>query len=173
MSIRNWNPFSKRREVNCPDGTTIFVYRNSNDAFPVYIQDYERNLHGKVSSVHGDSIELAANHKSSVNHLLVKLDSTNNDLVFQFRFVYEVFQTDPCGKKEYLSSRVDQILKQHNRLKELSMLIQGYIELAANNTHDLNGIPEDLEDLRRRVRVPDWKEIDEAFAQIRHATRLD
>lgn len=133
----NW-PFSKTYKHKCPDGTIKTVYRNVDDAFPLYIPGWQTNVTADVKAQELGAAQLKAEHASKIHGLLFSLDELNQSLMMNFRGAYVAYTTDPCGNADLLSKQVDAILREQTRFQRIRLQIRGLIALAVSqpNNHD-------------------------------------
>jgi hypothetical protein len=123
-------PWSKTYKVKCPDGSTRTVHKRIDDAFPLDIRGAQSKFSAKAKDGLGAlSAEVSADHRSTVENLLVAIDSKNNTLMVKFRAAYLVYITNPCVKDEFLAIRISQLIEMHDRLTEVELGTQSLIEL--------------------------------------------
>ena len=98
-------PFWRTSKHKCPDGTTVIIHRNVDDAFPLYIPGWKGNLDANAQT-HGNlaSAGLKAEYASMVQGLLFGLNELNQSLMLMFRGAYVAFLT-PAGTPACLQDR--------------------------------------------------------------------
>ncbi len=121
---------SKTYKVVCRDGSVRTVYRDMNDAFPLALKGLQTSLTASTEGIAGATASISAEHKDIIHSALVAIDSKNSSLMMDYRMVYAVYQSNPCGEGDYLRTRTDEIRGAHQRLIDLDMKIQGLIALA-------------------------------------------
>ncbi len=66
--------FGKSREVKCPDGSIKTVYKDVNDAFPLFIQGYDGNLAAKINTESIGGAHIDGSYSTRIDGLLYALD---------------------------------------------------------------------------------------------------
>ena len=125
--------FNKTFTRRCPDGTTHTIYRNIDDAFPLYIVDKDDSFSGKVNVDRLAQTELGAKYVTRVKGLLFELDSANQNIMLDFRAVYAVYQGEPCGNAKFFSKQISYIIEDQKKLRQLKILIAGLVSLLGSN----------------------------------------
>jgi hypothetical protein len=135
----NW-PFSKRHQVRCPDGSTKIIYKNIDQAFPLYIPGWKGDLKADIKALEQASANVGAAYESKIQGLLFSLDERNQSLMINFRTVYITFVSDPCNRSAFLERQIEKIIDEQNHLSRLKMQIYSLIELAKNHPKKSNEI---------------------------------
>lgn len=129
-------PFAKTYRHRCPDGHKI-LYKNIDDAFPLYIPGWQGNLDGQIGQLMGTgAVELKAEYSSRIQGLLYSLNDRNQSLMLNFRVVYAYYQSDPCRNGRFLERQVQRAIAEQDRLASLRIQIRGLVELAQLNPAD-------------------------------------
>jgi len=123
-------PFWKTYKVRCPDGTVKTVYRQIEDAFPLYIPGWEGKININLAALQNLPADLGAEYATKIQGLLYSLDDLNQSLMMSFLGAYMVYKSDPCKKAEFFEKQVEELIKEQHRLRTLKMQIQGLISLA-------------------------------------------
>lgn len=129
-------PFSKTYKVKGPNGQIKRVYRDVNDAFPLYIKGWKATLKaaGKVlDKVSGD---IKAEYATAIHGLLFALGEHNQGLMMKFRGVYIVYQGDPFEHSGFLERQIEKLLDVQGYLITQKFKIDGLIELAKLQSDD-------------------------------------
>jgi hypothetical protein len=92
----NW-PFSKSYRVRCPDRTVKTIYRNIDDAFPLYIPGWKGDVRADIKAMEQATANVAAAYETKIQGLLYSLDDRNQSLM-TFRTVYLAYIADPCSQ---------------------------------------------------------------------------
>jgi hypothetical protein len=127
----NW---FKRFKRKCPDGTIHWVYRNINDAFPLIVADVDTSFNGKVNVDGVAQTELGTKYASKIKGLLFELDSANQNIMIEFRAVYSVYQSEPCGNAKFFSTKIAEIIEDHKNLRQLKTKIEGLVSILGANS---------------------------------------
>jgi len=122
----------KTYRVKCPDGTIRDVYKNVDDAFPLFIQGFQADVTAELKAIDGLSAKAKAAYATKLQGLLYGLDEHNHSLMMNFRAVYVVFQSDPCGSIEFLRRSIEKLCEDQKRLSDLRTKVRALIELAKN-----------------------------------------
>ena len=131
----NW-PLSKTHRHRCPDGTIKTVYKNLDDAFPLFIPGWKSNLAADVKAQELGNAHLTAEHESKIQGLLFSLDELNQSHMMNFRGAYVAYTADPCGNADLFVNHVGTILKEQTRLLTIRTLIRALIDLAESQPHN-------------------------------------
>ena len=170
--MNSWNPFSKIKSVKCPDGSTKYVYKHVDHAFPILIKNYEASISAKQDSALINGARISGELKKRTTTLLADLDRNNNDLIFAFRSAYLGYQTDPCKNNDYFLWQMNMITIENQRLKRLSLNIRAFVDLANNRRlSNPDSLAAELEKLEDLIRDPDKAEIRKAFKSSTNAAK--
>lgn len=129
-------PFTKSYTIKCPDGTIKTVYKNIDDAFPLYIQGMDTSISAKTDLDNNSNNELNATYKSKVDGLLYSLNDQNQSLMMTFRTVYMVFCSDPCSSSEYFQREISKITDEYGKIQKLKMQIDGLIQILNSSSNN-------------------------------------
>ena len=88
-------PLSKTYKVKSPDGHVKTVYRNVDDAFPLFIPGWKANINAAGKFLERLSGEIRAEYSTAIHGMLFALDELNQGLMMTFRAAYIVYQNDP------------------------------------------------------------------------------
>ena len=123
-------PFPKTYKVKGPNGQIKTVYRDVNDAFPLYIKGWKANLKAAVKVLDKASVDIKAEHATAIHGLLFAVDEFNQGLMMTFRGAYILYQSDPYEHSGFFEREVAKLLDEQKRLRILKVKIDGLIELA-------------------------------------------
>ena len=129
-------PFGKSYSVRCPDGTQKTVYRNVDDAFPLYIKGWQGDLSATASGLAAADGEIKGAYSSKIQGLLFGLDELTQTVMINFRSVYMVFISDPCSNSFFLQREVEKLVAEQQRLSRLRIQVRALLELARNQPSD-------------------------------------
>ena len=136
--MSSWWPFSKIYNRTCADGSVKTVYKNIDDAFPLFIPGWQGNLSSTVKGAEQLSGSATAEYATKIQGLLYTLDELNQGLMMTFRGAYVVYQNDPCAHAAFFEREVEKLLDEQRRLRALKMQIEGLIALAGNSAQQNN-----------------------------------
>lgn len=128
--MRNWNPLSKTYWHKYPDGSVKLIYKNVNDAFPLYIPGWEGKAGVTLDAIAGAPVNITGEYATKIQGLLYSLDELNQSLMMTFRSSYTVYQTDPCANGGFFQRQVEKAIDEQNRQTSLKVQIRGLISLA-------------------------------------------
>lgn len=123
-------PFWRTYKVRCSNGHTKTVYRNVDDAFPLFIPGWKANLSAAGKALDKVTAELKGEYATAIHGLLFALDDLNQGLMMTFRGAYVVYQNDPCRHGDFFEREVAKLLDEQRRLRALKVQIDGLIEIA-------------------------------------------
>jgi hypothetical protein len=97
-------PWSKQIEVRCPDGSTQFVFRNVDHAFPFYFKQAKSSASAALDGLNKVKGKVAAKHETEIKHLLISIDEKNSSIQAHLRAAYVLYMAAPCKKLDYLQA---------------------------------------------------------------------
>ena len=121
---------SKTHKVKGPNGRRKIVYKDIDDAFPLYIKGWKASLDAAVEVLDKAKVDIKTEYATAIHGLLFSLDELNNELMMKFRVVYIYYQSDPFENSSFFERSIGKILDEHGRLKAHSLKINGLIGLA-------------------------------------------
>ena len=139
--------------VDCADGSTKTVYKNVNDAFPLFIEGWEGNLSAKLKSETIANGEFKTAYASKIDGLLYALDELNQGLMMTFRAVYVTYSSDPCGNSVFFQREVSRLLDEQRRLRALKIQIDALLRLAQNQHNQSDEFTKLFCDVVQRIGV--------------------
>ncbi len=129
-------PFGKTYSQRCPDGSIKTVYRNIDDAFPLFIPGWQ----GDVTAGAGASAaaaglgdvkaEVKGAYASKVQAVVFAIDELTQTVMINFRSVYLAFATDPCANSDFLRREIEKLVAEQQRIARLRIQAKALIELA-------------------------------------------
>ena len=122
----------RTRKIKCPDGSTVTIYRNPADAFPLYLADEARRLSGGLKVLQAASAQLGAANEAKIEQLLVRIGEANSSLQADFSAVYTAYAADPCLDRRYLRDKLDKIIADRHHLETLFVQVK-IVEVAITN----------------------------------------
>src|SRR5262245_24437315 len=131
-------PWSKRYRVRCPDGSTKTVYRNVDDAFPLFIPGWQGDLSAgasgsaKTAGVDDLKTEIKGSYATKIQGLLFAIDDLTQTIMLNFRSVYVAFATDPCTNGAFFQRQVETLVAEQQRISRLRIQVRTLIELVKN-----------------------------------------
>lgn len=128
--------FGKTYKHKCSDGSIKIVYKDVDDAFPLFLPGWEGKISGNVKGLGNTDAGLSSEYATKIQGLLYNLDELNQTLMMNFRGAYVSYQTDPCKYDDHLQRQIQNILDEQTRLKRLKIKIEALISLAEMNNVD-------------------------------------
>src|SRR6266850_7840771 len=120
----------KSYRVKCPDGSSRSVYRSIDDAFPLSIQGWTGDLAAEARGMTGEAAKIKGAYATKVQGLLFGLDELTQTLVLNFRGIYMVYVSDPCGNSGFFQREVEKLVAEQQRLARLRIQVRTLLELA-------------------------------------------
>jgi hypothetical protein len=117
----------------CKDGSVKVVYRDVNDAFPLFIEDFKGSVDGNLEAIKGAPVKVRADYETKIKGLTFELDELNKSLMMSFRTVYLVFQSDPCNDDGFFKRQTERLLLEHSRNTTFREQIRYLINIAEMN----------------------------------------
>ena len=152
-----WWIFGKTRKHRCPDGTERIVFKNPDDAFPLSVKDWSTRLEGTLNAVKELQGSLGADFKNQIEGFFVQLDQANSSMQSQFRAIYVVYQTDPCGQDGYLATEIQKIIERECTLRRMQIEISK-IESLRSQGFDEQELAQVLAETHTRLSKSDIEE---------------
>lgn len=119
----NW-PWSKMRTIKCPDGTTRYVYRRVDDAFPYYFENRKTNLSSIFEAAGHGKVDLGATIESTIANILFKIDEKNSSVQQHLRAAYVTYTSNPCAGDSFLKDAVSSIRNTESDLRTFDLAVK-------------------------------------------------
>jgi hypothetical protein len=123
-------PFSKTYRFKCQDGSIKIIYKNVNDAFPLFIPGWKSGLSSSIKGWEKVKAKVKADFATRIEGLFYSLDESNRSLMLQFRSAYILFQSDPLQNSPLFSKQVERINEKQQKYLELRIKLQSLITIA-------------------------------------------
>lgn len=164
--------------IVCPDGETVRVLNNIEDAYPVYAKDYEAQFKlatSQLAKVASD-VNVSAEFKSNIVKLRQDLDQERSALQDRFKTMVISLQTTPCDKDvrkrfwDLLDEQKHRASQIQDRVKRTGVNVQemknspGGVQIGSADSitiHQYSGRTDDLasvrlkSDIEKLLRFPD------------------
>jgi hypothetical protein len=151
----SWLPFSKQRTVRCPDGTTRYVYKNPDDAFPLFAHDFKARADAAVKAVEGLDAQLGLDFTDQISGFLVKCDTASNSVQLLFRNAYEIFyRTNPCDGWHILVEETRAIISQEHQHRQALIEVERIRAVANAGSYNREDIENAIRDGLERMAAP-------------------
>jgi hypothetical protein len=128
----------KSYSVRCPDGSTKTVYRDVNDAFPLFISGWQGDLSAgvtgsaKAAGIEELKGEMKGTYATKIQGLLFAIDDLTQTIMINFRSIYVTFASDPCSNGAFLQRQVEKLVAEQQRISRLRIQVRTLVELAKN-----------------------------------------
>ncbi len=132
-------PFSRMKQIKCPDGTPRFVHRNPEEAYRLTAEKHIADARAAVRGLQSITAEAGLRIDSQIQGFYLHLDKVNSSMQAQLSAIYKTYCTNPCGSWDWLCCQVERILHQESEARRLAVEIEGINALLATG---ING--EDL-----------------------------
>jgi hypothetical protein len=117
-------PWSRQRTVICPDGTTQFVFKNIDSAFPFFFGDAKVSAQAAIEGMKEVSGKLDGSYETEIKHILVRIDEKNGSAQSHLRAAYVLYSAAPCKKLDYLEATISEIRQDERDLRTAELAIQ-------------------------------------------------
>lgn len=141
----------KTYDVKCLDGTKKTVYKNVDDAFPLFIRGFDSNLAANVRSESLGDGNLDSKYTTKIDGLLYALDELNQGLMMTFRAIYMVYSSDPCGNVLFLQRECSKLIDEQRRLRSLKIQIDALINMIKATPDNAEAISNIFSDIVQRI----------------------
>lgn len=125
-------PWSRQRAVLCPDGTTQFVFKNVDHAFPFFFKQAKASAAAAFNSLKQLSGKIEAKYEADIRHILVNIDEKNGSVQAHLRAAYVLYSAAPCKKLDYLQSAIEEIRHDERDLRAAELAIRELVPLLSN-----------------------------------------
>lgn len=146
----NW-PWEKTYSVRCPDGTLRTVYKNINDACPLFIPGWKTDVAADLKGIPELSGQAKVKYESQIHGLLFNLNEQNQSLMMSFRTVYLAFATNPCGNDAFFQRELEKLLDEQRRISALKIQIAALIQLVSASPNDTAQLTKIFSDIASRT----------------------
>jgi hypothetical protein len=146
----NW-PWSKTYQVKCADGSSRTVYRNIDDACPLYISGWKGDISADLRGISELSGEAKAKYETQIHGLLFSLNEQNQSLMMSFRTIYLAFTSHPCGNDQFFQREIEKMLDEQRKISALKMQIAALIQFASNSPGDTEQLASIFNDIASRL----------------------
>jgi len=127
---------SKTYEHPCPGGKVKNVYKNVDDAFPLFIPGWNGKFENNLEAIKGAQVNMKAEYATNIQGLLYSLDELNQSLMITIRCAYIAYQNDPCGDDGFFKRQTEKIVQEQHRLTAYRVQIRSLITLAEMNPNN-------------------------------------
>ncbi|GLZ37803.1 hypothetical protein [Actinokineospora sp. NBRC 105648] len=121
---------SKVTKHKCCDGSVRHVYRDVNDAYSMTLGDFDKKTRARLDVMEQATGEFERSHSAQMREAFFRITQANDTIAMNFRAVYMVYMSDPCGKSDYLAEQTTYLLQEHSRTNNLLIRLQALIEIA-------------------------------------------
>jgi MoxR-like ATPase len=129
----NWF-WLKQIEVPCPDGTTQFVFKNVDHAFPFYFKQAKTSTSAALEGLKKIKGKVDAKYETEIKHLLISIDEKNSSIQAHLRAAYVLYMAAPCKKLDYLQSAIEAIRQDEKDLRAAELGIRKLVELLSSQS---------------------------------------
>jgi hypothetical protein len=126
-------PWSKQFPVRCPDGTTQFVFRNIDHAFPFYFKQAKVSAAAALDGLEKIKGKLDARYESQIKSILFGLDDKNASMQAHLRAAYVLYASAPCKKLDYLQAAIESIMADERDLRAAELAIKQLMAVLSNH----------------------------------------
>lgn len=148
--LMNW-PWGKIYRVRCPDGTLRTVYRDIDDACPLFIPGWKADVTAEIMGTSKLTGQAKAKYETQIHGLLFNLNEQNQSLMMSFRTVYLVFATNPCGNDEFFHREIEKLLDEQRRISALRIQIAALIQFVSASPNDTAQLTKIFSDIASRT----------------------
>lgn len=122
-------PWTKRIRVICPDGSTQFVFKNVDHAFPFYFGQAKISAAAAVDGMKAVKGKIDTKYESTIKHILVSIDEKNGSVQAHLRAAYVLYASAPCKKLDYLQAAIEAVRQDEQDLRRAEMAIRQLVAL--------------------------------------------
>ncbi len=136
----------------CPDGTSKTVYKDIDDALPLYIPGWEGNLTTELQQVN-----ITAEYATKIHGLLYIIDEFNKNIIINFRITYLAYKNDPCNDNGFFNRQIEKIIEEQNKFvmfKAKIELLKHLAETYTDNPEQFNRLYEQTFEQFSGVNIP-------------------
>jgi hypothetical protein len=155
-------PLSKIRKEKCKDGTYRNVFKNPQDAFPLYIDDLKVQVHNEIELLKQFKMDTDVVVQRLASGLLFQIDSVNISMQAHFRAIYLGYSTNPCANDKWFTKGIDRIIKQETKMRDT----MNRLHLSYAKTQDIKGaLSAAADEIASETETSPRQEIEEALRE--------
>lgn len=143
--------WEKTYSVRCPDGSVRNIYKDINNACPLFINGWKTDVTADIKGVSSLSGEAKAKYETQIHGILFNLNEQNQSLMMSFRTVYLVFTTNPCANGDFFQREIEKLLDEQRKITALKIQIAALIQLAATSPNDTAQITQLFSNIASRL----------------------
>ena len=137
--------FGRQRKEKCPDGSSVWVYKNPDHAAPLYLSTTGTQIAaGGGLPVYG-SAQASVEREEKFEQALVAINQTNSSLQLKFKQAYTTYSLSPCTLLHWFIKRVEQLQDEEQAFAEARLVASETIalaEISGNEQSIANLIPQ-------------------------------
>lgn len=166
-------PFGKIRKIRCPDGSEKYVFRDPDDAFPLYAKDWSARLEATVKALTKLQGGLVLNLKKNIEGFFFELDEANRSMQSKLRAIYVIFLTAPCKLDRWLIQQIQNVIEEEGkiRIRRIEIEIEKIRSLKSRGLNKKRITQAVTEALTRLSRSEIEVETSDAFKRVKKNTK--
>jgi len=119
----------KTRSVRCSDGTVIEVYRNPDDAVPIYVNAIQTEAHASAKFAETVSASAGGKYKEQVTGISKLVADETANMLMRFRIIYQHYSESPCARQDYFQRNIDELLRENTRFNLAKLQLETLVQL--------------------------------------------
>jgi len=123
--------FRKLRRVPCPDGQSVYVYRNPDEAYRLEVREHTASAAAQIQALTHVAASAGLDVEEHVRGFYLQLDVANRSMQARLAAAYKTFIHKPCEKSDWLTEQVEKILEEESVARRLIIEIQAIHALLA------------------------------------------
>jgi hypothetical protein len=145
--------FFKSRTHKCTDGRAITVFRNPNDAVPLYVKPVTSQAKASFDTAATAKADVEAQYTQSVTGIASLVTVATENFLAKFRTIYQYYSEEPCSRDAYFRDKLDELLREQRRFEYVQLQLTTLIELSHNGS-DRTGIMRILSRIHNSLTSP-------------------
>jgi hypothetical protein len=122
-------PWSRQRSVPCKDGTTQYVFKNIDHAFPFFFKEARSSAKAALDGMKQIQGKVEAKYEEHIKHIFLRIDEKNGTVQAHLRAAYVVYSAAPCKKLDYLQAAIEAIRQDERDLRAAEVAIAQLVSL--------------------------------------------
>lgn len=120
----------KTRTFRC-NSHKITVWRNPNDAVPIYVSQVTAAAKGSFDLAEGEFGKVSGEFKERLIGISNLVHSATETFLMEFRVIYQYYSESPCQREDYFQHKLSELLKERRRFDLTRLHLSTIVDLSA------------------------------------------
>lgn len=156
---------SPKKKWPC-NGRTIEVYRDPNDAIPLYVTPWSLAAKASLDAIEQAKGEVGLEYQQEILGLSELVNSESEEVLIEFKMIYAYYADSPCDREEDYRLQLFKLLDEKRKFRYIRLQMNTLIILVRNNVQP-EKIMAEFETISRTItRSIDEIEMSEEFRKV-------